>query len=109
MVYLLFTSDSGGVSELVVFSATISFINLTASISGDDAKMLKIAFSGKWNNGESQRGQFVALYAFRILEISSKLLLYALLWYCVSGFACTGVLLVDMAAALTMYWTTKQL
>ena len=115
-MYLLHTSGNGdGVSGLVLFSALMSFINLTASICGDDSKLLKIGFSVTKRSRRKRgtlvltRMQFLALYAFRILEIPSKLLLYALLWYCVSGFACAVVLLIDVAVGLVMYSKTKQL
>ena len=110
LVFLLFTSNSGGeASNIVLFSMAMSFINLTASICGDDAQMLQISFSGKNVWGDSVRMQFIALYAFRILGITSELILYAMLWYCVSGFACIAVLLVDLAVAVAQYLGSKQL
>ena len=108
LVYLLHVGSNG--SDIILFSPLLSFVNLTASICSDDAKLFGIGFStkNKWS-GDSTRTEFLALYAFRTLEIPSKLLLYALLWYCVSGSACAAVVLVDLMVAVALFWNTKQL
>eukprot|EP01083_Nonionella_stella_P214545 772988_1 len=49
----------------------------------------------------------ITLYIYRFLDITSKILMYAFAWYFIAGYACFGVLLVDIVIATVLYWKTQ--
>eukprot|EP01083_Nonionella_stella_P246596 855939_1 len=95
LVYLLATKNK---SPMVITSTVLSFINLTLSICGDDAKMLSVQFGDiKW----------MLLYIFRILDVPSKLLFYVFGWVFVSGYLAFGMVLLDTLIGIGIYMITN--
>ena len=109
LVYLLFiAAGDGPVSNVVLASMLFSFVTLTASIAGDDAKMFEYGFSGKDVLGDSTRRRFMALYAFRVLEVVSKMVLMAYVWFAVHGAALIGFVGIDLIIGIVLYSKYRQ-
>jgi len=74
-IYLMFTHSD---SFIIISSALFSYVMLTLSVTSYDGGFLG------WNFKDNT-GNFLRLFLFRVLDVPTKILSYALLWYLVGG------------------------
>merc|ERR1719242_1672386 len=74
-IYLMFTHST---SPIIISSTLFSYVMLTLSVTSYDGGFLG------WNFKDNT-GNFLRLFLFRVLDVPTKILSYALLWYLVSG------------------------
>eukprot|EP01084_Bolivina_argentea_P075109 136185_1 len=97
-IYLM--KAAGNISTTVVLSVIFSFFNLTLPIVGDDMKLLEIKF-------KENKAKFMQIYVYRLLDIPSKILALAFLWYFLNGLVCLLVVIIDISVSVYMFHKTK--
>ena len=106
--------STGSTSGMVISSVLFSIVMLTMTVAGDDAVFLgwKVMMRKKvfgrefeWVDGDKWGGyKWIILYLWRILDITSKLLLYSLFWSSTGGGAiAAGLLLANLAVGGFVY------
>merc|ERR1719242_1058650 len=93
VIQLVFLMASGGASSWVIASAAFSMVTLIMTVAGDDALFLEWSmFSLRW----------FLLHLYRILDIGSKLVLYALFWH-LKGEIAFVLLLLNIFVGVSVY------
>ncbi len=93
MAYLMY---SGTGSWNIIFSALFSFIMLTYSVTGYDAEFLK------WKPSGAKKAEYFKLLAFRLSDVPSRIMNYALLWFIGMGWVTALILAINALIGLTI-------
>ena len=103
MLQLTYLMATGSASPLVIASTIFSLVTVTKTIAGDDAFSLNLSLL----DGNTRR-KWIMLHLCRVLDIVSKLAMYALFYNADGGGPITAAMLgVSLSVSVFVYFLIK--